>query len=107
MKRTRDVGFFECPICGRKPYIDTYDVTVAWAFCKGYGFHRHKKVYAIVQYEPPSNLLKRLAQEWNQLGFTQARFLFHAYGKRFNEDAKDTNVPTNAEDGGKQDVEAT
>ena len=38
MKRTCDVAFLECPICGKKPYVDTYYVTVAWAFCKGYGF---------------------------------------------------------------------
>jgi len=94
MARTCDVAFFECPICGKKPYVNTYDVTVAWAFCKGYGFHRHKKVEVIVPYEQPSKLLKRLAQEWNQLMYTEARLLYYTNGHLFNEVAKDINVPT-------------
>ena len=89
MKRTRDVAFLECPICGKPPYVNTYDVNVAWAFCKGYGFHRHKKVNAFVPYEQPSKLLKRLAQEWNQLGFVEARFLFYTNGNPFKEDMND------------------
>ena len=87
MKRTRDVAFFECPICGKKPYVETYDVTVAWAFCKGHSFHRHKEVHAFILYAPPSKLLKRLAEEWNQLLYTEARFLFHVNGNPFKEDA--------------------
>lgn len=83
MKRTLDVAFFECPICGKKPYVETYDVNVAWAFCKGYGFRRHKKVSVFVPYERPSNLIKRLAQEWNQLGYREARFLFHTVENPF------------------------
>lgn len=89
MKRTRDVAFLECPICGKKPYVETYDVTVAWAFCKGYEFHRHKKVCVFVPYEQSSKLLKRLAQEWNQLWYEQARFLFNINGNPFKEDAND------------------
>ena len=92
MKRTRDVAFFECPICGKKPYVETYDVTVAQAFCKGYGFYRHAKVHVFVPYERPSNLLKRLAQEWNQLWFTESRFLFYANGNPFKEENTDENT---------------
>lgn len=89
MKRTHDVAFNECPICGKKPYVDTYYVTVAWAFCKGHGFQRHKKVQVFVPYEQPSKLLKRLAQEWNQLWFKESRFLFYTNGNPFKEDVND------------------
>lgn len=89
MKRTCDIAFSECPICGKKPYVETFDVTVAWAFCKGYGFRRHKKVCVFIPYEQPSNLLKRLAQEWNQLLYEEARFLFHVNGNPFKEDTKE------------------
>lgn len=90
MKRTCDVAFFECPICGKKPYVETYDVTAAWAFCKGYGFHRHKKVHVFVACEQPSKLLKTLAEEWNQKWFEDARFLF--FGNPFKEVAMDENT---------------
>ena len=89
MKRTRDVAFLGCPICGKQPYVDIYDVTVSWAFCKGHGFHRHKKVCVFVPHEQPSNLLKRLAQEWNQLGFRESRFLFYTNGNPFKGDVND------------------
>ena len=92
MKRTHDVAFFECPICGKQPYVYTYDTTAAHAFCKGHGFHRHKKVHAFVPYERPGKLLKRLAQKWNQLQFEEARFLFHTNGNPFKEDATDENA---------------
>ena len=92
MKRTCDAAFFECPICGKKPYVETYDVNVAWAFCKGHGFHRHKKVHVFVQYEQPSKLLERLARKWNQMWYEQARFLFYFNGNPFKEDAKNGNV---------------
>lgn len=88
MKRTCDVGFFTCPICGKMPYVNTHDVTVAWVFCKGYGFHRHKKVQVFVPYEHPSKLLERLAHEWNQMWYEQARFLFHTNGNPFKESEK-------------------
>lgn len=87
MKRTHDIGFNECPICGKMPYVETYDTIVAQAFCKGYGFRRHKKVHVFVPYERPSSLLKRLSEEWNQMWFEEARFLFYTNGNPFKEDA--------------------
>ena len=92
MKRTCDVVFFECPICGRMPHVETYDVISGQAFCKGHGFHRHKKVHVFVQFEYPSKLLKTLSEKWNQLQFCEARFLFHTNGNPFGRDAKDENA---------------
>jgi len=46
-------------------------------------------VQVFVPYEQPSKLLKRLAQEWNQLGYEEARFLFNTNGNPFKEVAKD------------------
>lgn len=83
MKRTCDVAFFPCPICGKPPYVETYDVTVAQAYCKGYGFRKHKKVHVFIPYEQPSNLLKKLAHKWNQMWYEEARFLFHKNGNPF------------------------
>ncbi len=93
MKRTRDVAFSECPICGKKPYVEKFDVTVAFAFCKGYGLHRHKMVRVYIPCEHPSVLIEKLAQKWNDLWFEEARFLFFANGNPFkevNDDAQDT-----------------
>lgn len=83
MGRTCDVAFFECPICGKKPYVETYDVNVAWAYCKGYGFYRHRKLSVFVPSEQPSNLLKKLSQKWNQTMYEEARFLFRTNGNPF------------------------
>lgn len=80
MKRTHDAAFFECPICGKKPYISTYGVNVAWAFCKGYGFHKHKKIETLIPYAQPSILLKKLSEAWNQMLYVEARFLFYQNG---------------------------
>ena len=85
MKRTNDIGFFECPICEKKPYVSTYGVNTAWAFCKGYGFHKHKKVHVLISYEQPSNLFKKLSQLWNQMSYKQARFLFYINGEFYEE----------------------
>ena len=92
MRRTSDAAFFPCPICGKKPYVKTHDVNVAWAFCKGYGFHRHNKVRTNVVFEQPSKLLKKLAEEWNQKMYEEARFLFYPCGNPFKEDEKDENA---------------
>lgn len=92
MKRTCDVAFFGCPICGKKPYIKSYEINTARAFCKGYGFRRHKKVQALVGFAQPSKLLKILAEKWNQKQYEQARFLFFTDGNPFKEDAKDENA---------------
>ena len=44
MSRSHDAAFFECPICGKQPYVETFKLNYALAYCKGYGFHKHKKV---------------------------------------------------------------
>lgn len=92
MKRTHDVAFDVCPICGKPPYVQTFDTTVALAFCKGHGFHRHKKVQVLVPCERPGKLIERLAEEWNQMWFEEARFLFFPNGNPFKEDVKDENA---------------
>lgn len=83
------MAFLKCPVCGKKPYVETYDAAFGLAFCKGHGFHRHKKVCAFIPYEQPSKLLKSLSLAWNQLQYEQARFLFHVNGNPFKEDVKD------------------
>ena len=86
MKRTCDALFSDCPICGKAPYVKTYELNAALAFCKGHGFHRHKKVWVFIPYERPSKLLERLAEKWNQMWFEEARFLFNPNGDPFKEE---------------------
>lgn len=88
MKRTHDAGFFECPICGKKPYIHVFDITVATAYCKGHGINRHRQVSVSAQ-DRPSKLMKTLAARWNQMQYEQARFLFDMNGNPFKEGTND------------------
>lgn len=83
MGRTHDAAFFECPICEKKPYVDIYGINSATAYCKGHGFHRHKKVSVFIKHEQPSKLLKKLAISWNSMGFEESRFLFNQNGNPF------------------------
>ena len=64
--RTNDVSFFPCPICGRKPFVSYYPPNSGWASCKGTIFHPHDVIIAHVKWENPSNLVQRLASNWNQ-----------------------------------------
>lgn len=92
MPRTHDALFDKCPICGKLPYVETYDVNTAVAYCKGYGFHRHKPVRAMVLYSQSSKLLEQLAHQWNQMWFEEARFLFFTNGSPFEEEATNENA---------------
>ena len=83
MGRTSDIAFFACPICGKKPYVNLYGINVGTAYCKGYGFHRHKKVSAFIRYAQPSKLLEKLAISWNSMRFEEARYLFDMNGNPF------------------------
>ncbi len=67
--------FFECPVCGRVPKINTYPPNIASATCKGYPFHRHKKI-GVAVYDQPSSLYATLRNHWNQIQFREARFLY-------------------------------
>lgn len=84
MSRTHDAAFFECPICGKKPYVQIYELHVAEAYCKGYGFHKHKKV-SVSAYERPTQLLNILSHKWDQMHYEQARFVFDKNGNPFKE----------------------
>lgn len=84
MSRSHDAAFFKCPICGKQPYVHIFDPTVAMAYCKGYGFRRHKEV-SVSAHERPSKLLKKLSSRWNQMHYEQARFLFDMNGNPFKE----------------------
>lgn len=67
--------YFECPVCGKQPKIGTYGVNIAWASCKGYAFHRHKKISVCI-FDQPSTLFQSLRSHWNQIQFREARFLY-------------------------------
>lgn len=63
--RTHDVGFFPCPICGRKPYVSYYLPNSGRAYCIGTVFRPHDMIEAFVLYETPSSLIRTLANAWN------------------------------------------
>lgn len=87
MRRTDDATFFTCPICGKKPYVKTYEMNAGYAVCKGHGFHRHKRILVIASFVQPSKLLKTLAEKWNQKQYEQVRFLFYPNGNPFKGDS--------------------
>lgn len=70
-RRTNDVAFFPCPICGRKPYVIYYPPNYGVAFCNGTFFYPHDQIVASVLYEDSSSLVKRLASDWNQGQFLE------------------------------------
>lgn len=63
-KRTNDEGFFDCPICGKKPYVNIYPVNSGSVYCKGSLFKHHTEIYAKVDYAQPSKLYKTLSVKW-------------------------------------------
>lgn len=67
MKRTTDIIFAICPVCGERPYIKTIDVNYGIAYCKGKFFKRHSMLKAETGYCRPSILHKALSKEWNKL----------------------------------------
>ena len=65
MERTTDIAFFDCPICGKSPYVATIDVNYGKAYCKGDFFHRHPIIEIKTGYCNPSKLYKTLSKGWN------------------------------------------
>lgn len=65
--RIYDKGFFNCPICGKPPYVTIHPPNVAWAECKGSFLRRHGRLVAITVCGSPSHLIKELGLNWNQL----------------------------------------
>lgn len=80
MPRTNDAAFFECPICGKKPYVIIYSDKSAWAHCKGFGFHRHKEISVYARDVREEELIGSVARLWNQMQFKESRFLFYLNG---------------------------
>ena len=64
MKRTTDMAFFTCPICGKKPYIKTFNINYGIAYCKGTFFKRHPLIEVSTGYCNPSRLYKTLSDGW-------------------------------------------
>ena len=65
--RTKESIFKPCPICGKKPYVSYYPPHLGLARCKGSVFNPHDRIEAYVVWENPSNLVEKLAQNWNQV----------------------------------------
>lgn len=73
--RTSDKAFFNCPLCGKPPHIEIYDVGTARVYCKGGIFTHHKIIDGTVYGEQPSKLYKTLSEWWNQMYYVELRFL--------------------------------
>lgn len=89
--RTNDAAFMCCPVCIRMPHIKAYNDGSIVAFCKGSGFHRHRKVWAyVVRNVATTNnkaerriTIEQLAGKWNMINFSEVRFLFQLDGMPF------------------------
>ena len=64
MSRTKDKAFAPCPLCGRPPHLTIYAPNMGWAYCKGTLFRPHEELLTNVGYMQPSELIKRLADNW-------------------------------------------
>ena len=53
MSRTLDVAFFQCPICGKAPYVKTFNLNYGVAYCKGTLLKRHPLIQVKTGYCNP------------------------------------------------------
>lgn len=67
MKRINDRYFFTCPICGKKPYVKTFNLNYGIAYCKGSFFNKHPLIQVKTDYCNPSNLYNVLSKGWNNV----------------------------------------
>lgn len=65
MSRTSGMEFFSCPICGKKPYVNIYNLNFGTAYCKGTLLKRHPLIQVKTEYCNPSKLIKTLSNGWN------------------------------------------
>ena len=64
MKRTTDIAFFMCPICGERPYVEIFGINYGVAYCKGKLFKRHPIIRVDSGYCNPSEIFKKLSNGW-------------------------------------------
>lgn len=67
MKRTSDATFLSCPICGKKPYVKSYNLNYGVAYCNGTLFSRHPLIEVETEYCNPSKLFRTLSAGWNSI----------------------------------------
>ena len=67
MSRTLDVAFFQCPICGKAPYVKTFNLNYGVAYCKGTLLKRHPLIQVKTKHCSPSKLFKTLSDGWNDI----------------------------------------
>ena len=63
--RTKNKLFTPCPICGKMPYVSYYQPNSGFATCHGTIFHPHDLIRSYVQWEEPSNVVRKLSEKWN------------------------------------------
>ena len=66
MSRTLDVAFFQCPICGKAPYVKTFNLNYGVAYCKGTLLKRHPLIQVKTGYCNPSKLFKTFMGKSNE-----------------------------------------
>ena len=67
MKRTLNEKFSPCPICGKKPYVNTYNLNYGTAYCNGSLLKRHPLIQVKTKHCSPSKLFKTLSDGWNDI----------------------------------------
>ena len=64
MKRTTDMAFFMCPICGEKPYVKTFGINYGMVYCNGKFGKKHPIIQVETGYCNPSEVFKKLSMGW-------------------------------------------
>lgn len=84
MPRITDALFFPCPICDKRPFVHVENDGLAYAYCSGHGFHRHRKIFVgycaniatQVNHDVRNKTVEILCRKWNQIGFRQTNMIF-------------------------------
>lgn len=66
MKRTNKSDFLSCPICGKQPHVQIFNLNTASALCSGTHNNPHDPIRVNSDYCQPSQLYDVLSHRWNK-----------------------------------------
>lgn len=65
MQRTTNKKFKKCLICGKRPYVEIYNVNDGCVYCKGNLLKKHTLIKVNSNFCEASSLYQTLLQKWN------------------------------------------
>lgn len=63
--KTTNTAFSKCPICGKRPHVETYNLNQGKVYCRGTLFRKHHLIQFETDYQQPSKIFKTLINGWN------------------------------------------